>query len=91
VVSKKPSKRWQDVETTSPLCVDAKWIWHICNHDWKFLNTIKTCSKDGEVHQEEEFWRFKITWLPCFDVAIFTFSITWSFSCRALNGSDENF
>jgi hypothetical protein len=24
VVSKKPSKRWQDVETTSPLCVDAK-------------------------------------------------------------------
>jgi hypothetical protein len=49
VVSYKPSKRWEDVETNSPLCVHAKWIWHICNHNWEFVNTIRTCISDGEI------------------------------------------
>jgi hypothetical protein len=91
LVNYKPLKRREDVETSNSLCVDTKWVWHICNHYWEFVDTIRTCFIDGNVHQEENFWQFKITWLLCFDEAIFTTSIAWSSSCRALDGCDENF
>jgi hypothetical protein len=90
VVNYKSLTRREDVETNSPLHVGTKWILHICNNNWEFANTIETCFNDGVVHQEMFFWRFKITWLPCFDVAISTLSIMWS-NYKALDGCDENF
>jgi hypothetical protein len=32
----------------------------------------------GKYIRKKKFWRFKITWQPCFDVAISTFNVTWS-------------
>ncbi len=46
LVNYEPLKRWEDIVTTiQNLCVD----------------TIRTCFNDGNAHQKEEFWRFKIT------------------------------